>query len=112
MMRAVSPVSLHLPTQKSGESLSAAAAVLSSLADVTESKAFFAIEAIDNIATEPPAFASQHDVHASIALARAGRDDLVHALAHCRSAIKGGRPALGGAILPRQPASPPLAVAV
>jgi hypothetical protein len=77
-----------------------------------QTKAFFAIEPVDNVLAHTPAFTLQHDMNPPVSEPDPCRHDLVHAVAKCCERIAFWRLALGGTMLACQLAGPSLGVAV
>ena len=77
-----------------------------------ERQALFAVEPVDQIASDRPAFPFQHDVDAPISVADPHRNDLMHPLSECGQRVPSAGLALGRAVLTRQKTGPSLAIAV
>lgn len=69
----------------------------------TQNQAFLAVQAIDNVAPDRPAFPLQHHMDPSIAMADPRRHDLMHPLTNRSTRIPCTRLALRRTMLPRQP---------
>jgi hypothetical protein len=77
-----------------------------------QNKAFLAIESIDKVLADRPAFTPLHGLNAPIAIADPSLHDLAHALSDLETWMTNTRLSLGRLRLARQSAGPPLAVAV